>query len=246
MPLNEVEITQLKEAMRVLTQFKGMPQFDWMEEVFAKIDQSASPHEQNTIISFDANQYLIGIEWLGVIYAAIKYRKVIELDYKDFKVANSYKVSFSPYYLKQYNNRWFAFGHKHESIDPTTTLALDRILEIKELNIAYHENTIVKFDEYFDDIIGVTIPKDETLQKIELKIAPERAGYVLTKPLHGSQKKVLQDTTGLYVSLEVIVNPELEQLILSFGDQIQVLSPEGLKKQILGKLEKAISQYKLE
>ena len=30
MPLNEVEINHLKDAMNILSQFKGMPQFEWV------------------------------------------------------------------------------------------------------------------------------------------------------------------------------------------------------------------------
>lgn len=37
MPLNEIEINQLKAALDILTQFKGMPQFEWINELVPKL-----------------------------------------------------------------------------------------------------------------------------------------------------------------------------------------------------------------
>ena len=39
MPLNEIEINQLKDAVDILSQFKGMPQFEWMNELLPKLKQ---------------------------------------------------------------------------------------------------------------------------------------------------------------------------------------------------------------
>ena len=37
-PLNEMEAQQLKESLLTLSRFKGMPQFDWMEELTARLE----------------------------------------------------------------------------------------------------------------------------------------------------------------------------------------------------------------
>lgn len=72
MPLNEMEIGQLKSAVDILSQFKGMPQFEWIHELVHKLQQGASlEEEKKTIIEFDSNQYLKGIENLGVLLSAI-------------------------------------------------------------------------------------------------------------------------------------------------------------------------------
>ena len=39
MPLNELEINHLKSAIDILSQFKGMPQFEWMNETLTKLHQ---------------------------------------------------------------------------------------------------------------------------------------------------------------------------------------------------------------
>ena len=37
-PLNETEENQLREALLTLSRFKGMPQFEWVDEIIAKLD----------------------------------------------------------------------------------------------------------------------------------------------------------------------------------------------------------------
>lgn len=69
------------------------------------------------------------------------------------------------------------------------------------------------------------------------------APYVLSKPLHGSQKVILNNESELIVSIEVIPNYELETLILSYGDRVKVLEPEGFQKVITGRLERAAGLY---
>lgn len=39
-PLNEMEAQQLKESLLTLRRFKGLPQFDWMEELSTRLEHT--------------------------------------------------------------------------------------------------------------------------------------------------------------------------------------------------------------
>ncbi len=114
MPLNAVEVEQIRSAIQILSQFNGMPQFQGLGELLPKLQQGLTVDQHKTFISFDSNQYLKGIDQLGVIYNAINYNKVLKIIYHDFKSKNPYDLVLHPYYLKQYNNRWFLFGYNPE------------------------------------------------------------------------------------------------------------------------------------
>jgi predicted DNA-binding transcriptional regulator YafY len=75
-----------------------------------------------------------------------------------------------------------------------------------------------------------------------LQFSPEVAPYVITKPLHPTQKHK-NDLTGLQVTIKVIPNFELEKLILSFGEQVKVVSPQGFKERIAQRLKSASLLY---
>jgi predicted DNA-binding transcriptional regulator YafY len=97
------------------------------------------------------------------------------------------------------------------------------------------ENTRYDFKEYFEDIIGINRGKDKPPEEITLWFAPDKAPYIQTKPIHGSQKVKKQDEEGLVITIEVIVNYELKSLLWSFGDEVKVLSPEWLDNELLKK-----------
>jgi predicted DNA-binding transcriptional regulator YafY len=243
-PLNKTELTQINSALEIISRFSGMPQFAWVNEIVTKINNGFEMQEDSSsIISFDSNQYLKGIEYLGDLFNAINNGKAIKMIYRPFKSDHDIDLILHPYYLKQYNNRWFLFGlnDKYKSI---SNIALDRIIGFETITLKFIKNKTIDFNEYFEDIIGVTMPDKAKSTKIELLFSKEEAPYVLTKPIHGSQKKKKQDENGLLVTIEVFPNIELEKLILSFGDNIKVVSPKSFQNKIEGRIKKALVLYK--
>lgn len=245
MPLNEVEINQLKAAVDILSQFKGMPQFEWVNELVPKLKQGiASDEASATIMEFDSNQYLKGIEHLGPLHNAIFYKKVLSVSYQPFENETPFEVVIHPYFLKQYNNRWFLFGYNPEKDKYDWNLAIDRIVSMKEIKGKYLKNTTIDWKEYFEDIIGVTKPIDALVENVVLHFSGKTGNYMETKPLHGSQKPKWLDDQTFEVKLQLIINYELERLILSYADSVSVIQPLSLEKTIKDRLKKALSNYK--
>ena len=149
-----------------------------------------------------------------------------------------------PYYLKQYNNRWFLFGYNPEKEKHDWNLAIDRIVSFKEIKGKYQPNVIIDWQDYFEDIIGVTKPGDATVGNVVLHFTGKTGNYMETKPLHGSQKSKWLDDQTLEVKLQLIINYELERLILSYADCVSVIQPISLAKAIKIRLKGALEQYK--
>src|SRR5690606_20516754 len=169
-PLNTLNQEQIKEALSTLSRFKGMPQFEWITELVTRFDATFDMRDSShTIIAFEQNQYLKGIEYISELYNAILYKKPLEILYKSFRKATQAQlISLHPYFLKQYNNRWFLFGMNPET-GKLQNLSLDRIEDITELQIDYIENKDIDFEEYFEDIIGVTVMENE-VEMVELRL----------------------------------------------------------------------------
>lgn len=242
-PLSQTELTQISSALEIISRFEGMPTFPWVNEIVTKINNGFEIKDTSSIISFDSNQYLKGIEHLGELFNAINAGKVIKMIYRPFKSDHDIELILHPYYLKQYNNRWFLFGlnDKYKSI---SNMALDRIVRFETITLKYTKNKSINFSEYFEDIVGVTKPDKGKLTKIELIFTNEEAPYILTKPLHESQTKKKHDENGLLVTIEVFPNVELEKLLLSFGDNIKVVSPKSFREKLEGRIEKTLNLYK--
>ena len=184
---------------------------------------------------------LKGLEFIDPIHKAILNRKPIELRYQSFRARQPSQFIYSPYLLKEYRNRWFIIvGNRKGEL---LTLALDRIVEIKEADHEKYVEPIINMDTYFDNIIGVTKNADQKPVLVVLEIDRANAPYVITKPLHSSQKIIERRSQSLLFSIEVIWNFELEREILGFGEAIKVLSPKKLKGRISYRAKKILDNY---
>ena len=144
--------------------------------------------------------------------------------------------------MKQFNNRWFLIG-KPENIDALHNYPVDRIISLEHLSKRYIE-TDVDFDEYFDYVIGVTVP-DEPIEIVELMIKRNRYPYVKSKPLHWSQKHIREKDNDDYicVQLKLKINRELVTLLLSFGSDVVVNSPTSLCDILKTKINEMHNSY---
>ena len=87
-------------------------------------------------------------------------------------------------------------------------------------------------------MIGVTIPRKGQPETIKLQFSVHRYPYIIAKPIHSSMKII--DKDNRIISVDVIPNKELESLILSFGNDVEILEPEHLRNKI-GNIIKSIS-----
>lgn len=243
-PLNETESKQLKSAIQVLSRFKGMPQFEFINEIIPAIESKLGLISlEKEVMSFENNLDYEGLKFITPLFNAIVNKRVLIIEYQDFKSLLPYSISFHPYYLKQYNNRWFAFGFNENSSNTYWNMALDRIKSVQEVNSIYVE-TDINWEDYFYDIIGVTKLKEGNLETIKLWFSPSQAPYIITKPIHPSQK-IKNTEQGLEVTISVVPNYELEKLILSFGETVKVLSPKSFKDNIYERIKKTRDLYNL-
>ena len=244
MPFSEWEINQLQSALDVLAQFKGLPQFEWVKELLPKLRQGMSARQDaRDIIGFDNNPYLKGLDYLEELYQAICYKKVLCISYQSFDEETPKDYWVHPYYLKSFNNRWFLFGYHPDTEHYNWTLALDRILSIRETGEAYRENDRIDWDEYFEDIVGVTKIAGSSVEEVVLHFLGKTGRYVETKPIHGSQKSKWLDAETLEVQLQLILNNELEGLLLSYAERVKVVRPQHLADTIRDRLLSAAARY---
>ena len=238
-PLTDEELAKLEDTILMLSRFKGMPQFEWMSELVTKIETKMhlNAHTES-IIGFETNEYLTGLDYLEPLFDYISNQQTIEVNYQPYD-KQGFTCTLHPYYIKQHNSRWFVLGMNNET-GKMMHLALDRIQSIQLSKIAYVPAS-VDFDEYFEDVIGVTIPQDAEPEHILLKFTKHRLPYVLSKPLHPSQTP--KDREKGIIEITVIPNPELEAQLLWFGDDVEVLEPIFLREQIKEKIRNMYQLY---
>jgi predicted DNA-binding transcriptional regulator YafY len=228
--INQSEAEQIKETLYILSSFKGLPNFGWIEEMKVRLQDTFKLNtDENQIVSFEENPYLKGLNHFSVLFNAIQKSIALKITYQGYKETEANQFILHPWHLKQYNNRWFLLGF-NEQYNGLSNLALDRIITIKETHIPYKKNENIDFEDFFYDIVGVSVnPKLET-QKVLLKVDHSLWKYIESKPIHGSQKVKSKDEDGVTIELTVQVNYELKSLLFSYMSGIEILAPQDLRQ----------------
>ncbi|MBP6872878.1 MAG: WYL domain-containing protein [Bacteroidales bacterium] len=243
-PLNETDLANLQQAVDLLRQFSGLPHYIELEQIVGKILGTITRQEtaQNPVIHFDFNPLLVGLEYIHPLYNAILAHRTVHLAHHPFEMEESRHFDFQPYFLKEFNSRWFVFG-KVIGSDRIIPLALDRIKSITMTNDYFEKDGKIKPGLYLTNIIGITLDENQSLTRIRLWFSNRRAPYIITKPIHTSQEILSNDKDGLVIELEVIPNRELLREIISFGDDCKVLAPDEIADEVMSLFKKALEKY---
>lgn len=245
-PLTETDINVLTETVSMLKQFKDFSLFNDVSDILQRLEDKIYAEKTNTapVIYLDKNESLKGLHFLDEIYQAIIKKMVLIVTYKSFNAQKEVTFHFHPFILKEFNNRWFVVGKKKAKF-PVINLALDRILTIDyDFHMPFLEETF-NHDTFYKNVIGVTVNQGLQPRLIKLWIDKVNAPYVLTKPLHRSQRLHQENEDGsIVIGLFMIENYELERLLLGFGNGLEVLKPEKLRQRMKTVLEKALERYR--
>lgn len=227
--INPSEADQIKETLSILSRFEGMPQFEWIKEIQVRLEDTFKL-KSNTIssVSFEQNPFLKGLNLFTELFNAISNQQVLKIEYKGFKQNKTSLVFIHPWHLKQYNNRWFLFGF-NEEYNTLSNLAIDRIISIAGSRKKYIINKDINFDEFFDEVVGVSVNTKGSAERIVLRVSKDAWPYLESKPIHGSQKVLHRTDQGIELTLQVQVNHELTALLFSYLDGIEVIEPEAFR-----------------
>lgn len=242
-PLNDTEAQQLKKAVSILQRFEGSPEFEWVNEIAPLLnDKFGLKNNEQKVMSLETNIDYRGYAYITPIFNAIINKTVLLITYEPFG-KEPYVVTFHPYHLKQYNNRWFLFGYNAFNQNSRWNLALDRISGTIETTNEKYKTDETDWQEFFDDIIGVSRNPIGGIEEVKLLFKKEQAPYIETKPLHWSQKTKTLENGCLEIRIKVILNFELEMKILAFGENVTVLEPAFLAKRIKERITAQFKNY---
>lgn len=241
-PVTDNDIKVMNDAIQLLRQFKDFSLFKEMNGVLQRLEDSVYSSQENkkSIIHLDKNEQLKGLEFIDPIYAAIQQKKAIKVTYQSFSAHQPNDMILHPQLLKEFNNRWFLLCGNHTKY---VNLALDRMSKISIIDDVDYIDLNINGDVFYKDVVGVTVSKTRA-ERIQFWVDKKNAPYVITKPFHRSQRIIKHTDNGVIFNIFVQINYELERMILGFGDSIEVIKPDKLRNIILGKLHRAITNYK--
>jgi predicted DNA-binding transcriptional regulator YafY len=240
----------LRELFSLLGQFDGLPKLGGLERLRLSL---GSHSNRKPILSLTKNP-LENTNYLGVLFTAISQKQVIELRYRKFDEPDKDIVyRLYPYLLREYEGRWYLYAGRVEN-DKIKCFPLDRIVKITIVPSIKYKGFEGDINEIFEDIIGVSYYyEDTTVHNILFWVSDYSKDYVLTKPLHESQRTLNKKTCdelhekfpslqgGQFFRIDCRKNYELIRELCSYGQHLLVLEPSCIQDEIFERI-KAINE----
>ena len=221
--------------------------FKYLEIVQLADIFSNSLKESNNIlefVSFDDSKNFKGIDQLKDILIAIKQEKEISFIHENYGNNLKKEHTVTPLILKEYLNRWYVIAAIDKG-NETRTFGVDRIFNIKigKTSNKKKSNYIKKLEK-FKHTIGVTYNEGEP-EKVSLLVNELHVKYMRSLPLHQSQVILPQNSDKKHqVDFYIYPNYEFKTQILKIGPEVEVLSPQHLRDEIKGMLERSLNNYR--
>jgi predicted DNA-binding transcriptional regulator YafY len=242
--LDSDDLFSLRMAITTLGHLKFFTLSKELNTIILKLERELGKNEplKREFISLQNSYLKIDPGIFQTIFEATTYQKPIEIVYKSFNSTKSKNISFHPYLMKQFNNRWFVIGYREDE----STIDHFGVERIAKVRVQYREkfnlDNIVELDDFNNNLFGVSNFKSK-VNKIELRFSKHRAPYFISKPPVENISYNIEKGGSIKVSFNCKINKELIAEILSFGNDVVVLKPRSLKDNLKSILQSALSLY---
>ena len=135
----------------------------------------------------------------------------------------------------------YASEIKHDN--KTILFKLSRIENIEDSDEDYYIDSTFNQDQYFKYSLGVFHMHDSKPIDVKLKFTGSVVNLISEDKLHSSMEIISKSDKEMIVQLRVYDSPELQTLILTFVDSVEVIEPLSLRSVIKERINKAILKY---
>ena len=188
-----------------------------------------------------------GTEYLSPLLRAIKEKRQIKLHYYKFWDKDKEPVVrvIEPYLLKEAQRRWYVLAWDVEK-EALRVFGLDRIKYLDDERGVKFQHPVPKgVEHFFDDSFGAWVDNERT-QAEEVQLAfkklptdspfvPNPAEYLKAMPLHSSQEILKEEEEAIVLRLRIKITPDFIKELLSYGKQVEVLTPAHLQEELTAK-----------
>ena len=188
-----------------------------------------------------------GTEYLSPLLRAIKEKRQVKLHYYKFwdRSSQTQERTIEPYLLKEAQRRWYVLAWDVEK-EALRVFGLDRIKRLDDEQGVKFQHPVPKdVEHYFDDSFGAWVDNERT-QAEEVVLAfrklptdtvfiPNPAKYLEAMPLHSSQEILKEEEEAIVLRLRIKITPDFIKELLSYGKQVEVLTPAHLQEELTAK-----------
>lgn len=178
-------------------------------------------------------------DFLTKVIEAMKRNVKITIEYRKYGDEQPKNLTFEPYCIKLFKQRWYVLGHFHRDAtddkpesDYFGVFSFDRILSMTLTEEKFQMDPDFNAQAYFEECYGVLVNDATEVERIVIRGYGYERFYLRDLPLHKSQKEIGQGEN--YTDFEFFMRPtiDLSYHLLSSSDHIKVLEPKWLADEI--------------
>lgn len=247
--LSKSEVVSLLLGEKIVSKYKGTPYEKAIKQALKKIQKrlpkdteifSAGLKEYFFIDVKQAKSYAPVIDWFEKVFEAMRERRTIEVEYHTLGKDEQTIRKVNPYGFILSLGAWYIIGYCHLRQD-LRIFALDRIINLQLTEKEFKRPATFSLDEYFK---GSWHLFSERLVKVEIRFFPKVSYLLKERVWHPSQTLKDEPDGSVVATFNVAVTSEIKRWVLGFGSFAEVLSPQSLKEEIKGEIERLGEIYK--
>ena len=166
----------------------------------------------------------------------------MNLTYQSYRNEVPYTFLAHPYCLKMFKQRWYLLA-KTPKYGWPTIYALDRVVDVEELDIKAEIPKDFNAKEYFSHFYGIITGDGNVPQIIKLKVRADQTFYFRSLPLHHSQEEIERTVDYSVFKYYVVPSVDFIQELLSHGDTVVVLEPGDFASEIKEIAQRMVDNY---
>ena len=192
-------------------------------------------------------------DYLKMVIEAMKKNVKLAVDYRKYGDDEPRHLTFEPYCIKLFKQRWYILGHFHRNaiadrpeVDYFGVFSFDRILNMSLTDEKFQMDPSFNAQAYFEECFGVLVNDDTVAQRIVIRVFGDERFYVRDLPIHKSQREIGQGED--YTDFELFMRPtiDLSTHFVSRSFLIKVLEPQWLADEIHHMHMQAVLMYEAE
>ena len=123
------------------------------------------------------------------------------------------------------------------------SFALDRLTNLDITKKTFEYTKTFDIEESYRYCFGIISPEESDPEEIVLSFDPSQGKYIKSLPLHDTQQILIDNDKELQVKLKLCITFDFVMELLSFADNMKVIKPKSLIKEIKEAHERAFKQY---
>ncbi len=180
------------------------------------------------VVDIDDQVPIMQVDHIKNLIEAILDRKRIKVTYRKFFEKANDVYELEPQFIRQSQKRWYLIAGDTSTTPPTIKLyGVERIISVERTTTPFKPGTKA-IKERFKGVYGVSEYYKER-EKVVLETNHYQGKYFETLPVHTSQQVAYLPEDCCRITLFIVPNKELLQMLVSQLQPIKVLAPEMLK-----------------